>query len=167
MSYVQSHSLGKPRRRRPAGRAAGFWLSVALLHTPAVPAQECRCEEISARGALRDAEAVFVGRVVNVEQEEQGEQAEEGAAAEEGLIPLFEVHAAWKGVGQDRLQVFGGETACGLSYRVGKDYLVFARRVRGELVADQCSGTKRLELAARDLRLIGPARRVFRGDRRP
>lgn len=144
----KNFTLGMPRRCR----AAGLWLAIALLGSTPLPAQDCPCGDTSTRRFLREAETVFVGRVVDVEEEANADGS--------GLLPIFEVRAVWKGVSQDQIQVFGGET-CAVAFMPGKNYLVFARRVQGELVADLCSGTRRLELSVPLLRDLGPPRRVL------
>ena len=69
--------------------------------------------------------AVFIGRV---------------AKNKRGEI-TFLVERYWKGPDTRRVVVYTStsEASCGVSYRVGKKYLVFAYNLRGELRTDLCS----------------------------
>src|SRR5262245_1546373 len=72
--------------------------------------------------ALQEAKAVFLGVVVSV-----GKPVLDGEGAFGPLVVRFRVSRAWKGVsGEDvevRTAVLG--TACGYSFEVGEEYLVY------------------------------------------
>ena len=127
------------------------WL--AWLAMAASSAHACSCVETpEPRDALREAAAVFSGRVLSVPTDAPGAAHSDPAGIE------FQVHSVWKGVSGFHATVHtsGNETSCGYQFVTGETYLVYAWTWEGVLQAGLCSRTNRLANAAVDLALLPP-----------
>lgn len=90
----------------------------------------------------------------------------------DGMPPLspvtLEVEESWKGVSEERTVVrgYGPEVSCGIEFREGERYLVYARD-KGEedvpLETDFCDATKPLARAEADLAALGPSTSTLSG----
>jgi hypothetical protein len=85
------------------------------------------------------------------------------------LSPVtLEVEKSWKGVSEDRIVVRGyrPEPSCGIEFREGERYLVYARDNGEEdvpLETNFCDPTKPLARAEADLAALGPPTSTLSG----
>jgi hypothetical protein len=127
----------------------------ALLGVPNLEkhtALACSCAELKEpTEALKESTAVFVGRVVEIE-ESQANQFSYGA--------IFEVQRAWKGIESDMpvIKVTTGTSGdtCGYGFQENEEYLVYAYGDPKELATGICSRTMTLDSAQLDLTALGP-----------
>jgi hypothetical protein len=116
------------------------WVLLALLCVGPASAQEAT----RAASDYARAHSVFVGVLEGLDSPPDGSGA------------VFRVSKPIKGLakGEHRLQVRTPvNSECG-TYSEENVYLVYARRIEGELWADPCEGTKHISLAEPDLRYI-------------
>lgn len=150
-----------PVFRAPVAAAAAV---VALLAV-APAAEACSCAPPSdPRAELEHADAVFSGRVVEVDPGEQ----QRGFRR---LAVRFALDAVWKGVPEnDEVTVRTAEhsAACGYSFEPGEEYLVYAYESdSGELTTGLCTRNTPLSRAADDLAALGePARTISSDEKR-
>ena len=127
-------------------------------------ARACTCARVSPEEGLRESEAVFSGEVVDID-----------ADADEDFVPgppplhldpvTFEIEESWKGISEGQQQVVvrgdGPGASCGIQFREGERYLVYAYRggegEDGPLGTGVCEGTKPLAVAEDDLRVLNSA----------
>jgi hypothetical protein len=124
-------------------RALAF---IALMVSFAIPADACRCApKPPIPEAARKADAVFVGRVMKLavayrKESPQGER--------EVIECEFSIGAALKGieVGREKITIITSPhgAACGYPFRIGDEYLVYARKEAKELETDVCMRTRPL-----------------------
>jgi hypothetical protein len=135
----------------------------ALLGVPNLDkntALACTCaEQKEPTEALKESTAVFVGRVVEIE-ENQANQFSFGA--------IFEIHRAWKGIESDMPVVrvttgISGDT-CGYGFQENKEYLVYAYGDPKELATSICSRTMTADNSQPDLTALGPSAVSFDQD---
>ena len=136
---------------------------VVSLLAVAPPAEACSCAPPSdPRGEMEHADAVFSGRVVDVEPGER----ERGFRR---LAVRFALDAVWKGLTEgDEATVRTAEqsAACGYSFSPGEEYLVYAYASEsGELTTGLCTRNAPLSRASDDLAALGePARTVTKDE---
>jgi hypothetical protein len=151
--------LRHPLLRRTLLAAA----AVLPLLATAPSAEACSCTPPgSPRAELEHADAVFTGRVVAVEAEDE----ESGFRR---LAVRFALDAAWKGVpAGDEVTVKTAEqsAACGYSFEPEEEYLVYAYASdAGGLTTGLCTRNAPLSQADEDLAALGePARTVGKDD---
>ncbi len=116
------------RSRWPA--VAGL-AGAILLTLPGRPAQACTCAALAPAQHLAQADAVFRGTIERLEPDGAG-----GRAA-------FFVTWVYKGSVGRNVSVSTGRTAdgCGLQFRRGKEYLVYANDGPSGMSTDLCLGT--------------------------
>ncbi|HEY4642323.1 MAG TPA: hypothetical protein VII75_13335 [Thermoanaerobaculia bacterium] len=138
-----------------------FWLSVVLLFIIAQPSRACECGgRPTAASALRDATAVFEGRVVGIRMT---------IASEHGWlfpVPLydFEVTRSWKGLRSRTVTLVSIYSNCATVFARGKTYLVFAGphpNVVDSLSSSKCAPTVLSNYASADIVAIGAPTRTF------
>lgn len=115
------------------------WLTVlcALLCADALA---CSCANTSADALFQKAEAVFVGKVLNVE----------------GNKVTFEVEKSWKHVRTRRVAVYDtGEGSCQAAYKAGDRMIVHASVRDGRLDTHMCMGFDFASAAGPDPRFAG------------
>ncbi|RIW34649.1 hypothetical protein D3H55_09035 [Bacillus salacetis] len=121
------------------------------------PANACSCiEPLSVEDELARSEAVFSGKAVKVTDKEAGFR-------KSGLKRIiFEVHETWKGASDSQILITTGSGGgdCGIEFREGEDYLVYARQSdmyggSGDLVTIMCDRTAKLTEAVEDMELLG------------
>ena len=131
--------------------------ATALFLATATPQMvtACSCIEVPVETYFDQADAVFLGRVIDRDD-----------ASEYEYVFTFDVRGAWKGVATARVKVRtekdGG--SCGYGFRQGDEYLVFAghrQANREEFVTGLCSGTADLTSALTILPRIGPPAITF------
>ena len=111
-------------------------------------AHACSCVQTSPEVALAEHDAVFEGRVLEVEP----------ASSPAGrLRATLEVVQHWKGVETERVVVTTAamESTCGVAFEVGTSWLIYADLEEGELRTGLCSRTRRIEDAAEDVASLG------------
>lgn len=153
-----------PVFRTPVFRTPVLLAAAVLSLLAVAPAAEaCTCAPPGEpRAELEHADAVFSGRVVDVETGEQ----ERGFRR---LAVRFALDAVWKGVPEGaEATVWTAEqsAACGYSFEPGEEYLVYAYESdSGELTTSLCTRNAPLSRAAADLAALGePARTVTKDD---
>jgi hypothetical protein len=121
-------------------------LAGACLGSLSPPAQAFKCKPPAApKEALKEATAVFIGKVTRVEERESVRIAE------------FEVQTYWKGPNSKTLSVRSGKHLYGYRFQKGGKYLVYAFG-KDELETSHCSRTKSIEDATLDLKELGTGR---------
>jgi hypothetical protein len=137
--------------------------SVALLIVGLVAllpdcASACTCamipgnqQERTAR-ALEESSAVFSGEAVEI-------------SGGEPATVSFRVSDVWKGPEQEILEVSTSrqESACGYSFKEGKEYLVYAYRKEEPFKTDLCTETKPRSEASADFEALGNGEAVGDG----
>ena len=117
----------------------------------------CQCREKQPPCAeYWTADAVFVGQVEKISPFTSGQV----------VIPfesvLFKVSAQYRGVTDERIELYDWETSCRFGFKVGKTYLVYAyRNEQGILSTHYCSRTTEVLNATTDLdyfKLVSAAR---------
>lgn len=129
---------------------------LVLLATSATAARACSCVEPSPPlEAMKDATAVFSGRVVAAEP-----------TGGNGYDYTIRVYAVWKGPAPDLIEVSTEDVAmCGLAMGVGSEYLVYAGGEPEQLSTSNCSRSTLLEFATLDLAELGTPLTVAVSDR--
>ena len=98
--------------------------------------------------------APFAGEVIDVEEDTSG-----------GMPPLspvtLKLEESWKGMSEGRVAVrgYGPEVRCGIEFRKGERYLVYAHDNESQYVSFEtgfCDATKPLAYAKADLAALGP-----------
>jgi hypothetical protein len=116
-------------------------------------ADACTCSAGgSTAEALAGSDAVFEGRVESVTQEDP--------AGFFSVVVRFEVLRAWKGAKANELltvRTGAGSTICGISFTIGQNYLVYARKhaLEGFLQTGICYPTKLSSRASDDFIALG------------
>ena len=134
--------------------AACALLAVGLLQSR--EASACSCQRTSTETAIKESAAVFSGRVIEVERNDETPFG--------GLKATFEVVEIWKGIEEPLVSAVtaSNSAACGYPFAKGEEYLVYAYRDRdGTLRASLCSHTKPLAEAKADLDALGESNRRF------
>jgi hypothetical protein len=104
----------------------------------------CFCGSPDLTKAIRNANAIFSGKVVEVSPERV----------------VFDVHEVWKGKVSSSLVLSQRGGSCDLTFEVGKTYLIYARKYRNMLSeddrwsTDECSGSKNMSKADKDLKRL-------------
>jgi len=122
------------------------WISFWSLIFLTVRGIACPCDTATRTQEYIDASnQIFVGKVIGVNSN----------WISGGMKYSFEVEKTWKR-GSDKLMVVntGWDYECGFSFVEGKTYLVYGIK-KFSLRTDTCMGTKAIEAAAEDLRLLG------------
>ncbi|HEY0074500.1 MAG TPA: hypothetical protein VGB77_10385 [Abditibacteriaceae bacterium] len=99
---------------------------------------------------------VFAGRVVSIRQvSEDSEPPGQNYIMNEVSFIMAKL---WKGSPQRFISVrtWPNEASCGYPFKVGKNYLVYARHWKSQNHTNYCSPTKQLAQAKEDLVLLGP-----------
>jgi len=129
----------------------------ALLSLSAKPVQACSClRPPEAPVALKEAGAVFVGKVTGIEREK------------DGLRVTMEVDRAWKGITAKSVIVktASDSAMCGYNFEIGKSYLVYTHATKAadgkqpELATNICTRTCHIDQAADDLKAIGEGKKI-------
>ncbi|MCR4325427.1 MAG: hypothetical protein NUV59_01305 [Patescibacteria group bacterium] len=132
------------------------------------PAFACSCvADYSQEQAFEDAEAVFVGRVLSIQEHRNTlRQLFGDDIAPSYRTVKFHVTERWKGIEQNLVTVatgFGGGD-CGFYFADGETYLVYAHDgsfYGEELATGICTHTEVLRHAQDDLDALGPGDSLF------
>lgn len=132
--------------------------AASLLVLNANAANACSCIPTTPERSLKNSNAVFAGRVVDVIELNAVEgRNETPSPSSAGFKVLFEVSNVWKGTPSRQLVVTtsGSSASCGYSFQEGEQYLVYASSQGTQLETGLCSGTKPLSNAQADLAVLG------------
>lgn len=119
-------------------------------------AYACECDEWSQRRKFRDADAVFVGEVLEFK-----ERAGINTNKDFEFFPYqvtFKVEKQWKGKRQSEISAFadlkGGGMCQGFEMPVGKRFLIYAPRKSGQLLVRRsfCSPNEDADLAKDEIK---------------
>lgn len=131
---------------------------VVLLASPAANACTCAgnsppCESFGT------ADAVFAGTVISERLSEQPKKTDPNEV-ELDWVPRgvkFSVEQAYSGVTGTEIEVFTGRGGgdCGVGFRTGQRYLVYAYRYKDKLTTSICTRTRPFAQATEDLAFLG------------
>jgi hypothetical protein len=132
--------------------------SLVLLPLLSHPAEACSCiPPKSPTQSLKEADAVFLGKVIEIATQ----RSPEGYG--ERRIKM-EASKSWKGISGKSFYVTTGvyDGDCGYPFVKGKTYLVYANmdKRRKRLDINICSRTRKLEAASGDLKALGAGRAI-------
>ena len=142
----------------------GF-LFVMLLSFQPLEASACSCVmPPPPEDALNEADAVFSGEVVEVDENRKL------LGGSYGKTVHFKVDETWKGIDEPEIAITtglgGGD--CGISFEKGQKYLVYASAsnmyVPGTLSTTICHRTTELANAAADLNALGEGEKIKQPD---
>lgn len=118
----------------------------------------CECgEAISTDERLKEASAVFLGRVTRMHFEDWPFDIDSAdVPPDEPLTVEFSVHTVWKGEVPQTMRLTSARSAgCGYPFDNHVDYVVYADGEQGALEVRACSGTKLEAEARQDLDALG------------
>lgn len=123
-------------------------VATLLLSLAPARALACSCVAMDVEAAFSRADAVFEGRVLEVER---------GSDPSAPVRVTMEVVQHWKGVESERVvvQTAADSAMCGVAFQPETSWLVYATREGEALRAGLCSRTARIEEAAEDLAELG------------
>jgi hypothetical protein len=89
-------------------------------------------------------DAVFDGVIVKVAYVRAPRPLAKGVFPLDEAVATLALTRRWRGTGPDTIVVRTAlfTTACGLAFRQGERYLLFARKARGSLYADKCGPSR-------------------------
>ena len=128
-------------------------LGVVFLFPPDC-AYACSCPiPPGAERALSSSEAVFSGKVVEIDRPSEGP----GWSSGDPETDTFRVSESWKGPKGAMLEVKTpvAGMSCGYPFKEGQEYLVYASEGQQGLETSLCSATKPLSKAGADLAVLG------------
>ena len=124
------------------------------------PGVACSCvpgPPLTSRSLVRQAASryhtVLEGTVVNVEYVRPPKDSAAGAFLTDEVVATIRVTRSWRGdrAGTVVVRTALQTTACGLGFRTGDHYLLFARRAEGKLYADKCGPSRTWDAEAKRL----------------
>ncbi|NEU31742.1 hypothetical protein GN156_13305 [bacterium LRH843] len=131
------------------------FILISILIVTSFPSMTsaCSCVESSVEEQFDRSTAVFSGKVIDIREKKSKGRASKSV--------LFEVIETWKGVQQSQIIITtglgGGD--CGIDFKEGEEYLVFASEstMYGtiSLVSIICDGTDNLSSSYDDLAILG------------
>ena len=115
---------------------------LALLLFSSESGFACTCVKLpNVAEDFQDADAVFLGRVVDVSRF--------------GFGTKLRVEQSWKGVSVDEITIFTSNSSCGYLFEKGERYLVYAHKSSdGEYYTGACSGTTNVGSAGESLAFL-------------
>ena len=131
---------------------------IALLSLCGHSVYACTCDVIPLpRVALKESEAVFVGKVTDIDSL----KTKENNTTDFDVQVKLEVSRIWKGVEKAEVTIITkwSEAGCGFQFKQGQTYLVYAYLGEGgKLRTGYCTRTAHIKDARRDLRVLGSGR---------
>jgi hypothetical protein len=106
--------------------AAGVMFFLILLVLP-MTGFACKCVERSPELLYEEADAVFKGLVIDVNQ-----------ASTMAAVNVMEI---WKGTNKNGVYVYTNNSSCGYCFEVDQEYIFYAAEEKGKFVVTTCSGT--------------------------
>ncbi|QED46928.1 hypothetical protein [Cytobacillus dafuensis] len=134
-----------------------LFISIGLFLSTTFPTDvnACSCaERPSVESEFQRSQAVFSGKVVDVMEK----RSIKGFMSKS---VLFEVSETWKGVKQSQVIIATGQGGgdCGIDFKVGNDYLVYAHESdmygAKSLISIICDRTSELSTSQEDLEFLG------------
>lgn len=121
-------------------------IAVILAIQNTQSASACQCVTKSLEEKFNDSDFIFSARILNITKNTETED-----------YVLFGIDRAWKGLEQDTYFSFNPSTdaACGFSFKVSEDYLVYSYKKGDNPYTGVCTGTKPLSEADEDLKSLG------------
>jgi len=116
----------------------------------------------SPKESLATADAVFSGRAIAAFDGNPGPVI----SSADPIRVTFQVREVWKGPQQPTLTVqsMRNDASCGFSFKLGKDYIVYAESRNGTLDTNICTRTNRITEAELDLKELGAGQVVAAQD---
>ena len=124
-----------------------------LLLLGASPARACKCAPHSVPEALSEAEAVFEGRVISIEDE--ANPAQPGVLRKRVTLNIVRVWKDLEDVETVTVTTNAESAACGYPFERNQSYLVYASRTDDALSVHSCSRTRPMADASEDLAQLG------------
>jgi hypothetical protein len=123
-------------------------LALLLLPARAALAQDCACTETEFEKARTQSQAIFAGQVLEVEA---------APDFDDWVWATFKLETHWKGELEETVRVLTAATEddCGIPFRPGESWLVYARDMGGFLWANRCWRAHRYQSNDPDLALLG------------
>ncbi|GGG79791.1 hypothetical protein [Paenibacillus radicis (ex Gao et al. 2016)] len=118
--------------------------------------QACSCaERPEVQQQMKSKAAIFAGTVVFTKK--KAEIPFVSRSSDSPVQVNFEVSEVWKGHVTNQLTVHTAmsSASCGVEFKDGQQYLVYANAKSGDLQVDSCGGTMLLAQAGADLSLLG------------
>ena len=137
-------------------RCVSLLIAVALVAFAAKTVFACSCAaEPPPKEALKRAKAVFIGKVIKIE--EVGKLGRFGA-----VKATIEVSINYKGVKTKQVEVWttNDQASCGYLFEKGSSYLVYCYGYEKKLLTSICSRTRNMKNAKADIEVIGPGKIV-------
>lgn len=136
-------------------RSLAVWFLIAALTVLAVPAERaaaCSCAGLTTQEAKDFSDEVFRGTVTEIKKPWMSKGTGDLAKI------TLQVEEVWKGSAVQEIVVSSAlsEASCGVEFREGESYLVFAKSDGGRLTTTICNETKKLSLASQNLKDLGP-----------
>ncbi|TMU83749.1 hypothetical protein FGG79_18800 [Bacillus sp. BHET2] len=117
-----------------------IFVSCFLLFLP-IAVIACKCVEKSDEVHFTDADAVFVGEVVKVDEHKE--------------VAAVEVISTWKGLKASNVYLYTNKTSCGFNFREDRTYLFYAQKQKGKYTVEACSGSVDIDGAKESIAELG------------
>lgn len=130
-------------------------------------ASACTCAPpTSVQEAVEGAEAVFVGKVIQISERSEQLKDSEDVSRYKMLTKevLFEVGPSWKGASEEDIVIYsalGESFSCGINFKEGRRYLVYAYDYEGELHTSWCTRSTRFPEAIIDIVVLEKGKTVL------
>jgi hypothetical protein len=119
-----------------ARRRVIFLLGAFLLSTT-TSAHACSCLTSPTKDRIANTPVVFMGRVTDIRPSENSNHA---------TAVTLRIEESYKGPRESDLVIDTPINTCGIEFKTGEKYLVFAAPLNsGELSSDLCSGTRKFQ----------------------
>jgi hypothetical protein len=93
-------------------------------------ALSCSCQGVTVENSFENARAVFSGKVTRI------------TPSGDDFIVKFAVKDVWKGDRIDSVRTNKSDGMCGVGFKKGKEYVVFATQYEGKYSTGICDGTQ-------------------------
>lgn len=130
--------------------AFGLMLTALAVGSPALA---CKCAPHSVAQALSQADAVFEGRVVTIEDVNAG--GEPAQVKKRVTLSIVRVWKDLEDVETVTVTTHAESAACGYHFELEKSYLVYANRTDQVLSVHSCTRTRPMADASEDLSQLG------------
>ncbi|MFT3924723.1 MAG: hypothetical protein QM778_19465 [Myxococcales bacterium] len=128
-------------------------LALGFFAFQASPAKACKCAPLSVTEGLSQADAVFEGRVVSIE--DQADPNQPGITRKRVTLSIVRVWKDLEDVETVSVITNAESAACGFHFEPKQSYLVYATRNEQDLSVHSCSRTRPMADAAEDLAQLG------------
>jgi len=120
-----------------------FTASGLMVLLPTPPAFACSCASSTPEEALTRSDAVFSGKVIARHDPKAGARLRSTA---DPIVWTFAVDRVFKGKVATQQKVISpaSDASCGIAFKLGTRYQVYARRSGKNLTTFLCSGTRQL-----------------------